>query len=56
MQATYDKSGNLVESMLRTKKKRIPPAIRLFIVSGKYEGWAMIGNEKIVKDFAPYQT
>lgn len=56
VKATYDKDGNLNESILRTWNTRIPPAIRLFIFSDEYNGWTMIGNEKIVKDFDPYQT
>lgn len=56
MRATYDNDGNLVESTLHSRNTRIPPAIRQFIISGKYEGWVMVGNEKVVKDFDPYQT
>lgn len=56
LKATYDNEGNLVESVLRTWNTRIPPAIRQFIMTGKYEGWVMISNEKVVKDFDQYQT
>lgn len=56
VKATYDNNGNLVESILHTQYTWLPPAIRQFIISGKYDGWVMIGNEKIVKDFDPYQT
>lgn len=56
VEATYNKAGHLVESMMRTKDTRIPQAIRQFIISDKYHGWVMIGNEKVVKDFDPYQT
>ncbi len=54
--ATYNNEGNLVESYLKIKDTRIPPAIRRFINSDEYEGWTMVGNEKIVRDFDPYQT
>ena len=54
--ATYDNEGLLVESKLKIKNTRIPPAIRRFIHSGEYEEWAMVGNEKTVRDFDPYQT
>lgn len=56
VQATYDAEGNLVESLIRKKDTAIPLAIRQFIYSGEFEGWAMTGNEKLVKDFDPYQT
>lgn len=56
VEAMYDNDGNLVESILHTRDTRIPPAIRQFIMSGKYKGWIMTGNEKIVKNFDPYQT
>ena len=54
--ATYDADGNLVESMLRMEDIVIPIALREFIHSGEFEGWTMTGNEKVVKDFDPYQT
>lgn len=54
--ATYDKNGNLVQSLLTMRDIRIPHAIRQYIYSGKYDGWTMTGNKKIVKDFDPYQT
>lgn len=54
--ATYNHEGNLVESHLKIKDTPIPPAIRRFINSDEYEGWTMVGNEKIVRDFDPYQT
>jgi hypothetical protein len=54
--ATYDNEGMLVESVLKISDTRIPPAIRQFITSGKFVGWAMVGNEKTVKDFDPFQT
>lgn len=54
--ATYSNEGNLVESYLKIKNTRIPPAIRRLINSDQYEGWAMAGNVKIVRNFDPYQT
>jgi hypothetical protein len=56
LMATYDNEGFLVESMLKITDTRIPPAIRRFISSGEFKGWVMVGNEKIVRDFDPYQT
>ncbi|REL33429.1 hypothetical protein DYD21_11695 [Rhodohalobacter sp. SW132] len=56
VRATYDKDGNLVESLLRINDTHIPHAILEFIFYDKYEGWHMIANEKIVKDFDTYQT
>ncbi len=56
MTATYDGDGNLVKSLLTMHDIRIPRAIQQYIYSGKFEGWTMSGNEKIVTDFDPYQT
>jgi hypothetical protein len=56
MTATYDKDGHLVNSLLTMRDIRIPRAIQQYIYSDKFEGWTMTGNEKIVKDFDPYQT
>ena len=56
VQATYDAQGNLVESLLRIKDTRVPYSILKFIYSDDFEGWTMTGNEKVVKDFDPYQT
>lgn len=55
MNATYDMEGNLVESLLIMQDIRIPHAIREYVFSGEYVGWVMTGNEKIVKDFDPFQ-
>jgi hypothetical protein len=56
VKATYDRDGNLIEGLLTKKNTTIPLAIRQFIASGEFEGWTMTGNEKVVKDFDPYQT
>lgn len=56
MRATYAKDGTLVKSLLTMQDIRIPSAIRQYIFSGKFKGWTMTGNEKIVTDFDPYQT
>lgn len=56
VQATYSKEGNLLTSYLRIEDTRIPPAIRRFINSDEYDGWKMVGNEKVVRDFDLYQT
>lgn len=56
VKATYDSDGNLIEALLTKKDTTIPLAIRQFIASGEFEGWTMTGNEKVVKDFDPYQT
>lgn len=54
--ATYSNEGNLLQSYLKIEDTRIPPPIRRFINSDQYQGWTMVGNEKIVRDFDPYQT
>ena len=56
VQATYSNEGDLVESYLKIDNTRIPPAIRRFIHSEEYDGWTMVSNEKVVRDFDPYQT
>lgn len=56
MTATYNKDGHLVKSLLTMQDIRIPRAIQQYIYSDKFAGWTMTGNEKIVKDFDPYQT
>jgi len=56
LHATYDKDGQLVESIFRKRDTRLPYSIREFIISGEFEGWKMIRNEMTVTDFNIYQT
>lgn len=55
--ARYDQDGNLIEATMIKENIPVPQAIMRFIYSNdKFDSWTMTGNEKVVKDFDPYQT
>jgi hypothetical protein len=57
VEAEYDLEGNLIEATFIEKNTQIPIPILRYIYSGdEFDGWVMAANEKIVKDFDPYQT
>lgn len=55
--ATYDRDGNLIEATMIKENTQVPLSILRFIYSHeKFDSWTMTSNEKVVKDFDPYQT
>lgn len=57
VEATYDEEGNLIEATLIKKDTQIPiPILRYIYSDEEFARWVMVSNEKIVKDFDPYQT
>lgn len=57
VEASYDWQGNLIEATLVTKDTQIPvPILRYIYSEQEFAGWVMVSNEKVVKDFDPYQT
>ena len=53
MYAEYDGSnGNLIKATVIQRNIRLPKSIFLELTTEDYKGWTMVGNKRVIKNFA----
>lgn len=52
MRAVYDGTGKLLYSKATVKNTALPSSILDNIEGGQYKGWAVVGDQEVIRDFS----